>query len=224
MAYENPNGPGTANGTDSDKNPIVNNISAGTAGEGFVSDDTSSATAKSTAEFTVEDGFLTLDAVPDLNFGKTEREVLKTDKVLHLDTENPFAVSKASTYDAYDGTTSSEKGKIVVSDYRTTHAGWTLTAKLGKFTGSNDSSITSATLNLVLSTTSASIAAGEDYTTVIADKVESDSAKEYSVASGESGTSLTLGAGSKLEKGTYYAELNWQLVNSIATPDAGIEK
>lgn len=198
-----------------------NNISAGTDGEGYVSDDTSSAKANSTAEFTVEDGFLTLDAVPDLNFEKTEREVLKTDKVLHLDTENPFVVSEANTY---DGTTSSEKGKIVVSDYRTTHDEWTLTAKLGEFTGSKDSSITSATLNLVLPTTSASIAAGGDYTTVTADNVESDGAKEYSVASGENGTSLTLGTGSKLEKGTYHAELNWQLVNSIATPDgAGIE-
>lgn len=201
-------GPGTAD----------DNISAVVdPGAGFVSDDTDPANAESTAEFIVEDGFLTLDAVPDLNFGTTKREVLHADKTLNL------VDGEVTKKDTHDG---NSQLKLAVSDYRSEKAGWTVQAKVSSFT-SNKNEI-DGKLNLVLNsddtenpaTFTKELVSGAGVAPVVthdaADK-EDDGTHTYTVSKD---TTLTFAKGTTLEKGTYDAVLTWQLNNSVVSTPA----
>ncbi|MDT2640611.1 DUF916 domain-containing protein [Enterococcus dongliensis] len=189
-----------------------NNISKGTAGEGFVADDTKDATAKSTAEFTVEPGFLTLDEVPDLKFETTAAGTLKTAKTLKLsgfDVTNP-GTSKNKT--AFDG---NSNGNVIVSDFvGATPIAWQLSASLGEFTGLKGE----AELNLALAGKQTAVTT-TDYAVVADNGTVTATDNVYTLAVDKDSTTLTLEKGSVLKTGTYQADLNWQLTNSV-TPSA----
>lgn len=118
-------GPGTA-----DYN-LSANTSVTSGQKFFEAAQGSAATAKSTAQFTVEGGTLQLIAVPDLNFGQiplttivsSGDKALENNLVSRADTE---ATSKNVT--AFDGNSS---GKLIVNDLRGITGGWTLSTTLG---------------------------------------------------------------------------------------------
>lgn len=97
-------------------------------------------TAKSTAQFTVNPGGISLDKVPDLNFNSVRVEdlitgpqslSLKDGKVTRLD-------------DAGDG---QNDQTIQVTDMRGTNEGWSLAAQLGSFVYSSSQSDLASTVN-----------------------------------------------------------------------------
>lgn len=202
---ENPNGPGTSG----------NNISAGTAGEGFVADETEDATAKSTAEFKVDPGFLTLDEVPDLNFKNVSAGTLKADKTLQLSGFEVTTLGTSKNKTAFDG---NSDGNVVVSDFvGATPIDWSLSASLGKFAGLKGE----ATLNLALAGQDDAVAVTTTgYTEVATNKPVEAVDNVYTLPVNTAKTTLTLKSGSVLKTGTYQADLNWQLTNSITPPPA----
>lgn len=118
------------------------NISeATTIGEGFLSNDTAPASANSTAEFTVDPGNLTLDRVPDFNFGniKTSQLISKTVTIPNLDLNSNTVKtdSTAKTKTAFDG---NSQGILQVTDYRGTNAGWVVYGQITPFTVLNPTS------------------------------------------------------------------------------------
>ncbi|QEU47799.1 hypothetical protein FMM01_11065 [Schleiferilactobacillus harbinensis] len=119
-------GPGTA-----DYNLSAN--TSVTSGQKFfeAAQGNSAATAKSTAQFTVEGGTLQLIAVPDLNFGQIPLTTIVSsgDKALEnnlVSSADTDATSKNVT--AFDGNSSS---KLIVNDLRGITGGWTLSTTLG---------------------------------------------------------------------------------------------
>lgn len=199
---DNPNGPGTTE----------NNISAGTTGEGFVSKDINTpATAKSTAEFTVDPGFLTLDKVPDLNFGTTEAGTLKTAKTLKLSDFKVKTPGTSKNKTAFDG---NSNGNVVSDFVGATPIDWQLSASLGEFTGLKGG----AELNLAFAGKQTAVTT-TDYAVVADNGTVTATDNVYTLAVDKDSTTLTLEKGSVLKTGTYQADLNWQLTNSV-TPSA----
>ena len=118
------------------------NISQGTTiGEGFLSSDTSPASANSTAEFTVDPGNLTLDRVPDFNFGniKTSQLVSKAITIPNLDLNSNTVKTDSTTKNktAFDG---NSQGTLQVTDYRGSNAGWVVYGQITPFTVVNPTS------------------------------------------------------------------------------------
>jgi hypothetical protein len=118
-------GPGTA-----DYN-LSANTSVTSGQKFFEAAQGSAATAKSTAQFTVEGGTLQLIAVPDLNFGQIPLTTIVSsgDKALEnnlVSSADTDATSKNVT--AFDGNSS---GKLIVNDLRGITGGWTLSTTLG---------------------------------------------------------------------------------------------
>ncbi|MHA3067334.1 WxL domain-containing protein [Lacticaseibacillus saniviri] len=119
-------GPGTT---------ATNISTATTIGEGFASKENAPASANSTAEFTVTPGALTLDRVPDFNFGDigTSQLVKKSLKTSNLDFSSNNAktggTSKGKT--AFDGNSA---GELQLTDYRGTNAGWVVYGQISPFT------------------------------------------------------------------------------------------
>ncbi|MCI1892278.1 MAG: WxL domain-containing protein [Schleiferilactobacillus harbinensis] len=105
------------------------------------------ASAKSTAEFTVQSGPLQLVAVPDLNFGRVElNKVLNggTQELMNntVATDGTIATSKNIT--AFDG---NNVGALIVNDLRGTGGGWKLSTTLSdKFTSKTTSPSTAPDL------------------------------------------------------------------------------
>lgn len=99
---------------------------AGGSGVVFADATDESASGTSTAEFKVTPGNLTLDAVPDLNFGTTKVEDIAKDDVT-LDLASGSVTDKVNPNNGTEGL------KLKVSDFRGVNSGWNLTAKLGTF-------------------------------------------------------------------------------------------
>lgn len=189
-----------------------NNISAGTAGEGFVADPNANAT--STAEFTVDSGFLTLDKVPDLKFENVSAGTLKADKTLQLSGFEVTTLGTSKNKTAFDG---NDDGNVVVSDFvGATPINWSLSASLGEFAGLKGG----ATLNLALADQDAVAVTTTGYTEVATNGTVAASDNVYTLPVNKDNTTLTLKEGSVLKTGTYQADLNWQLTNSVTAPAA----
>ncbi|KRO16268.1 WxL domain-containing protein [Lacticaseibacillus saniviri] len=119
------------------------NISeATTIGEGFLSADAAPASANSTAEFTVTPGNLTLDRVPDFQFGdiKTSQLVTKSTTTANLNSSSNDAKTGGTSKgkNAFDG---NSDGVLQVTDYRGTNAGWVVYGQITPFTVLNPTSI-----------------------------------------------------------------------------------
>lgn len=186
--------------------------------------------AESTAEFTVEAGKLTLDAVPDMNFGTASVQQISTANT-ELKYDSGILTGNPST-DGNDG------GKIQVSDFRGTGLGWNLSVKLGTFTNS----LTGATLELnapvtnksengnaaesLRNVTLKSDGADQKVVTSIADDATSTNVNEatgmgvniYTIT--KDSTTLTIDKNPTIKAGTYQADLTWTLANTPSTTAA----
>lgn len=105
-----------------------------------------SASAKSTAQFTVEAGQLTLVAVPDLNFGAANPATIVNGGTQSL-VNNTVDKDKGSSKDqsAFDG---NNAGKLIVSDMRGTGNGWSLSASMDPEFAAGDSKLEGLSMNL----------------------------------------------------------------------------
>lgn len=109
VAYTNANaGPGTANTN------LSGNTEVSADRPVFTALPAQSASAKSTAQFTVEAGQLALVAVPDLNFGAA----------------NPATIVNGGSQKLVDNTVGNNAGKLIVSDMRGTGKGWSLSISM----------------------------------------------------------------------------------------------
>lgn len=120
--------------------------------DGKVTTDTE-AKANSTAEFEVLPEYLTLDAVPDMNFGtRRVQDVLNQKNTLTLKQNNVKQKDQKSKNNvAFDG---NNAGLLQVTDYRGNNAGWSVQAQLSGFEnaehpGAADNTILGGSLKLV---------------------------------------------------------------------------
>lgn len=105
-----------------------------------------SANAKSTAQFTVEAGQLTLVAVPDLNFGAAKPATIVNGGSQSLVSVNNNVVNGSSKGKfAFDG---NNAGKLIVSDMRGTGEGWSLSASMDSNFAAGDSKLMGLSMNL----------------------------------------------------------------------------
>lgn len=84
------------------------------------------ASAKSTAQFTVDAGQLTLVAVPDLNFGAAKPATIVNGGSQSL-VSNTVDNGSSKDQSAFDG---NNAGKLIVSDMRGTGKGWSLSTSM----------------------------------------------------------------------------------------------
>lgn len=195
-----------------------------------------SASGKSTAEFKVEagdTGKLTLDKVPDLNFGTTNvKDIATKDVTLSLVdgkvTSDDTVTSKKKT--ATNGT---DDLNLEVSDYRGGTTGWDLYAQLSPFTAINSNVTLKATkLNLSLENNSSDnpitsigtkdIVATNTATPILTTAKDSDEGlgkNVLSVLTGEK-TQLTIGKNTQVKAATYQADITWTLGNTFDTAAA----
>lgn len=106
-----------------------------TQSAGFTVDSvTGKAEADSTAEISITPGKLSLNAVPDLNFGKKDVKDLITNAV-------DFSLSDEDTTGGTAGYDGNSSKLIEVDDFRGTNAGWTLSAKISSFKNLADNTV-----------------------------------------------------------------------------------
>lgn len=205
-----------------------NNIADGSTGAGFVAED--SASAKSTAEFAVTAGKLTLDAVPDMHFKSTTVKSIATagSNGVVLAYQNGTVTKKINSTgievdkDTFDG---NHKGLIRVSDFRGTGAGWNLSVSLGQFKNGNDEesdyTLKGTTLKFSAITNSdvevpAAITVESGATTAVpvatADVKTGMDINDFTIDSEK--TTLTIAKNADVQKGTYQADLTWTLANT----------
>ncbi|TGD19038.1 cell surface protein [Levilactobacillus suantsaiihabitans] len=113
-----------------------------TVSTGYAATATSNAEAMSNAQFSVTGGMLTLNAVPNVLLSSTTvNDLQQTTQTLKM------ASGSTTVGTGYDG---NNNGNLNVSDYRGTHAGWSLTVGMGPFTllSGSASAITNSSLNL----------------------------------------------------------------------------
>lgn len=207
------------------------NISGGVAGEGYVATTEKAAEAKSTAEFEVIGGDLTLDAVPDMQFGKTSVKDIVTEATTTLTYQNGVVNNKKTA----DG---NPNGRIRVSDYRGTGAGWNLSIALGDFVDiNNEDNVLSGvtlTLNAPLDDGNSLAASSKENIEVtptkaatvvnaLSDKVEGNKTpgtgeNVYTIT--KSDTTLKIDQNKAVKAGTYQADLTWTLANTPSTTAA----
>jgi hypothetical protein len=136
-------GPGTADYNLSGNTTVTNGQNV------FVAEAGASASAKSTAEFTVQSGPLQLVAVPDLNFGQANLSTLMNGGTQALANNGVNAAANVATSKnktAFDGNSA---GKLIVNDLRGSTGGWTLsTAFSGVFKAINNPDLNNITLSL----------------------------------------------------------------------------
>lgn len=94
-----------------------------------------SASAKSTAQFTVDAGQLTLVAVPDLNFGAANPATIVNGGTQSL-VNNTVDKGSSKDQSAFDG---NKDGNLIVSDMRGTGNGWSLSASMDPEFAAGDS-------------------------------------------------------------------------------------
>lgn len=113
----------------------------------FTASATQSASAKSTAQFTVDPGQLTLVAVPDLNFGAVPPATIVNGGQKSLENNTVGNVSSKDK-SAFDG---NKDGKLIVSDMRGTGNGWSLSVSMNPdFTSEASEASTLKGLSLTL--------------------------------------------------------------------------
>ena len=110
----------------------------------FTATDTQSANAKSTAQFTVDAGQLTLVAVPDLNFGAAKPATIVNGGSQKLE-NNTLDNGSSKGQSAFDGNIA---GKLIVSDMRGTGKGWSLSISMGSDFTSGTSTLKGLSLTL----------------------------------------------------------------------------
>lgn len=103
-----------------------------------------SASAKSTAQFTVAAGQLTLVAVPDLNFGAAKPAIIVNGGSQSL-VKNTVDKGSSKDQSAFDG---NNAGKLIVSDMRGTGKGWSLSASMDSEFAAGDSKLEDLSMNL----------------------------------------------------------------------------
>ena len=106
-----------------------------------VNDSTGSATGKSDATVKVVSGYLTLDAVPDMNFGQTAQSETAPSEALPLQ-DNQGIVDDDGNDSGLLKVTDSRPDKTADATAKTMP--WQLTAQLGNFTATNSSSTSTA--------------------------------------------------------------------------------
>lgn len=103
-----------------------------------------SASAKSTAQFTVDAGQLTLVAVPDLNFGAAKPATIVNGGSQSL-ASNTVDNGSSKGQSAFDG---NNAGKLIVSDMRGTGKGWSLSTSMDSEFASGASKLKGLSMNL----------------------------------------------------------------------------
>lgn len=103
-----------------------------------------SASAKSTAQFTVDAGQLTLVAVPDLNFGAAKPATIVNGGSQSL-VSNTVDNGSSKGQSAFDG---NNAGKLIVSDMRGTGKGWSLSTSMDSEFASGASKLKGLSINL----------------------------------------------------------------------------
>lgn len=103
-----------------------------------------SASAKSTAQFTVDAGQLTLVAVPDLNFGAAKPATIVNGGSQSL-VSNTVDNGSSKGQSAFDG---NNAGKLIVSDMRGTGKGWSLSTSMDSEFASGASKLKGLSMNL----------------------------------------------------------------------------
>ncbi|GEK29218.1 WxL domain-containing protein [Furfurilactobacillus siliginis] len=213
----NQHGPGTA----------TDNISSTTTvGKGFIADGTdatSAAVGRSTAEFQVAPGDLTLDAVPNLKFAGTNvSDIIKDDTTLN------YVSGSVNANENYDG---NSKAALSVTDFTGSSNGWHVLASLGQFSNSAKGTITDASLTLAPNTTTSDSGLNKPGSVTLAATAANDANKgvqENSVWQASAGkgqgqntttyntdaTKLLVKKQTAVQPGTYQATLYWSLVNA----------
>ncbi|KMO46142.1 WxL domain-containing protein [Lacticaseibacillus rhamnosus] len=96
-------------------------------------------TKTSVAEINLKEGKLTLDAVPDLNFGEIPLADILAGNVTKALKDNTVPVGPIkTTTDPKDG---NDTGDLSVTDLRGSNAGWELTAQLGALTNKTNQTL-----------------------------------------------------------------------------------
>ena len=205
-----------------------------------------SANGKSTAEFEVTPGDLTLDAVPDLNFGTTNVKDIATKDVILSLVDGKVTSEKDGNVTSKDVTAKDGNAdlNLKVSDFRGVNSGWNLTAKLGTFKAnikdskSNDASdaldrLNGVILHLVVNSNDDATktnpvkpavvdlkqGSADGVTLLNADGDKSDGGGENNFIADTSST-LTIPKDPKIKAATYQADVTWTLGNTFATAPA----
>lgn len=131
-------GPGTANTN------LSGNTEVSADRPVFTALPAQSASAKSTAQFTVEAGQLALVAVPDLNFGAANPATIVNGGSQKL-VDNTVGKGSSKDQSAFDG---NNAGKLIVSDMRGTGKGWSLSASMDPEFAAGDSKLEGLSMNL----------------------------------------------------------------------------
>lgn len=103
-----------------------------------------SASAKSTAKFTVDAGQLTLVAVPNLNFGAAKPATIVNGGSQSL-VSNTVDNGSSKDQSAFDG---NNAGKLIVSDMRGTGKGWSLSTSMDSEFAAGASKLKGLSMNL----------------------------------------------------------------------------
>lgn len=207
------------------------NVDAATAGaDGAVQYDatTDPATATTTAELTVTPGVLSLNAVPDLQFGEAQvKDVVAQDTTLNL-ASNTVAAGPVQGQTAFDG---NNVGFVMVTDYRGNNAGWRLEANATSFaTATSDELTGKLTLTGTAQTTQGAdglaTMTGTVTTGALGAGTPGDNVVVWQAAAGtgqgqnttqvvkDGGTTLTLDRNTAAVAGVYQAALTWTLTNA----------
>ncbi len=130
-----------------------------TVSTGYVANATSNAEATSNAQFSVTPGMLTLNDVPNILLSNTSISDLA-----NADAKLQLASGPTVGGVAYDGNNS---GNLNITDYRGSHAGWSLTVGMSPFTSlTSAATITGTTMNLAFTPNSLANTETPDPTTV----------------------------------------------------------
>lgn len=150
----------------------------------------------SVGEFTVSAGSLSIDSVPDFNFGSTSVKDLTTGTTLNYQ--------------------SGSNNKLTVSDYRgASNPEWTLEASLSNFTDGKSSNV-AGSINLATDTKAAGTISKTG--SKVWDDVDA-ATKGAGAASAtvSTDTKLVTEANSAVDGGTYTSTITWTMTNTAAS-------
>lgn len=151
----------------------------------------------SVGKFTVNPGSLSIDSVPDFNFGSTSVKDLTTGTTLNYQ--------------------SGSNNKLTVSDYRgASNPDWTLGASLSDFTSTSGNRKVAGSINLATDTKAAgtiSKTGGKVWDNVDA---ETNGAGDAS-ATVSTDTKLVTEANSAVDGGNYTSTITWTMTNTAAS-------
>ncbi|GCF93108.1 hypothetical protein NRIC_09990 [Enterococcus florum] len=228
-----------------------NNISSNTkAGEGYVATMAENE-GKSTVQFTITPGDLTLDRVPDLNFSQHDSKgknvsvnALASNGVVLDLVDNTVDTSSVTSKNktAFDG---NNDGGLQVTDYRFNQTGWNVHASLSDFTkDGGDADGVEGTrkldgIRLLLKLAApdntneegANISTIEDGTAIVAGggavpvlrTQDGKTANGTTKTTTASGTTLEIAKQADVQPGTYQADMTWTLSNTATQKPAGTQ-